>query len=226
MKQRDGTGAFGLVFLAIAAFLFTKRFASAEPGTGDGGDAGGGTGGVQVETAGQLGTITVRDHHVLKFPGEPIIVSFNWTAATKNFLNIGVPWDYRARVLFGHSTVFGWRKSGRLGFAEDGDRIIEFPNRSNGTYTLELGPGGGPDRFDVPFIAPDDDGQSWDIHVHLEALKSDSLGNPIPNDWVQIDQSDHNGAVTTIAGSGSATVGGTLTTIAVARKHRLGRVRR
>ena len=217
MEQRDGGRAFGLVFLVVAGFLFLKRFASAEPAPGDIVDPG-----VPgpIVPSGQLGEVTVAQHHTEKFPGEPITVFFTWTASTTSFLNQVVPWNYRIRVLFGHTTVLGWKKSGRLGFAEDGDREFVFFNRPNGVYSIDTAGG------NLPFIAPDDPGQSWDVHVHLEAEKSDQLGNPIPNDWTEIDQRDHNGAVTTVAGTGAASVGGSLGSIAVARKRRLGRVRR
>ena len=216
----------GLVLLAGGLVLFLGRRASGTPPLPPGG--GGAPFQGQASPGGSLGTVQVSQHHTGKFPGNPIYVSFTWTAATKNFLGIGTPWDYRIRVLFGHSTVLGWRKSGRLGFAEDGDRIFGLPNRANGTYPLAIAPGDGlPNSFPVPFIAPDDPGQSWDIHVHLEAARSDAVGNPIPNDWVEIGTSDHNGAVTTMAGSGSASVDGSLGSVAVSRQKRLlGRVRR
>lgn len=114
-------------------------------------------------------SLTVGAHLVEKVFDSTIQVNFNANLNTTNVKGESISWPYKARVLLGHSTTFGWKKSGELGFSDSGVKEIFLQGQGR-----------------IPFLAffttPRDPNQEWDIHVSLWGKKSLSDGTPDPND--------------------------------------------
>lgn len=111
--------------------------------------------------------------------GSTILVrAFYVFNATQGGQSITKPWPVRFEVELGHSTTFGWRTSGELGFSETGHRLE--------SITLDSSPL--VRRFDqalFSFIMPADTNQTWDLHAKLFATRPDSSGNP-SSEFIQL----------------------------------------
>ena len=180
---------------AVGLWLLTRRPAPPDQVGGLIGDPGGIPGVSLSRLGGSITAVNVSQgaqmgrHLLTKVGGSfiqaDITVEVDARAANGN----AIPWTYRIETRLGHSTFFGWRESGRLGFSDSGERLSPSFLWEPGLHSHMSG-----------FAAPNDPDQEWDIHVRLLALAHDETGIPLQS-WVELARMDHDGAVRTVQNS-------------------------
>ena len=153
---------------------------------------------VQVQRLGMRQPARMGTHLIPKDVGDSLLLTAHWAGATVNDQGIGIPWQYRLRFVVQESTS----PSGASPIMFTGYSPEVSSNYLLPTVTTMTTPG-----ITVTREAP------W-LHAYaiLQALKSNSLGNPSPGIWIDVADTSHFNAVAVNPGGPPPPPGGGVVT--------------